>query len=182
MKTQPFLLSAGISAGAQIVLALISSAATLLLMPELMRGFDPNTGLSPIMGGFGLLSCLSLLCIPFLHGGTGFLYAFFHNRSGGLTNESGALGGAASAAVASLLNGLVGIVINLVLQPLLMQQMMNNSGMPGGAIPPELAPMMSVGILSGAVGGIIGVCFGIIIAAIIGALGGLVGALVFKPK
>ncbi|GAB4500098.1 MAG: hypothetical protein OHK0052_16040 [Anaerolineales bacterium] len=182
MKTQPFLLSAGISAGAQIVLALISSVGTILLMPELMRGFDPNTGLSPIMGFFSLLSCVGLLCVPFLHGGTGFFYAFLHSRSGEVTTESGALGGAAASAAASLINGLVGILINIVIQPMLMQQMMNGSGMPGGALPPEIAPMMSAGILSGTIGGIIGVCFGVIIAAVIGALGGLLGAFVFKPK
>lgn len=182
MKTQPFLLSTGISAGIQIVFALISSAATLLIMPELMRNFDPNTGLSPIMGGFGLLSCLSLLCIPFLHGGTGFLYAFFHNRSGELTNESGALGGAASAAFASLLNGLVGIVIGLVMQPLFMQQIMGNSGMPGGSMPPKFTPMLGIGLISSTLGSIIGICFGVVIAALLGAFGGLIGALVFKPK
>lgn len=182
MKTQPFVLSTGISASVQIVFALLSSLATILLMPQLMRGFDPNTGLSPMMGSLGLLSCLMLLCIPFLHGSTGFLYAFFHNRSGDLTTESGALGGAASAAAASLLNGLVGIVINLVMQPLLMQQMMNSSGMPSGAISPELAPMISVGIISGTIGSVISICFGVIIAAMLGALGGLLGALAFKPR
>lgn len=92
----------------------------------------------------------------------GTLYGLAYPREAPTVGD-GALGGAASGALARVVSGAAGLGISLLLMPLAFQriQALSGGGLPGAALGPALAFSL--------VGGVIGGLVGIVISAILGA-------------
>lgn len=176
IKTRPLIIS---TAAAAILIILFTAANTLIgfaMLPTDFSEFMDGPDSAPIrfIQFASLVSCLVTLLTGAIYIGAGILYAFLHNRETRVAAESGALGGAASAALGSIAGALASGILSIFVTPLVAERMMQGllSSQAGGIPLDQIMPFMGLSTIFGVVGTVVGACFGAVIAAALGAVGG----------
>jgi len=123
-----------------------------------------------------LFSCLGFCLAPLVHGGTGLLYAYLHQRGRHLTMEEGALGGALAAGTARIVAGLFSMFASTLIS------WFATRGLYEATTPSIPTNMATLSLLSSILSSLPGLCFGIIIAAVMGGIGGLLGGSTFHSR
>lgn len=181
MRIRPYIISTGLSAGLQGVYALVMIGVLFFLVyPNLdldvFSGSTPNVivNLPLITGGIGF--CLG----PLINLGTGGLYAVLHRKEASLIPDQAVIGGAASAATASILGGLFEAFGGIVFLYLSLQS--NLIPDPFAAGVDGLDPMvLALSFAGNGVVGFVGLCFQAGIAGFLGGVGGgLSGLMITK--
>ncbi len=178
MKALPFFVSTAISTLLQVLYSGLVTITSYFLLGPLLEDIDSLLNMpNPNMIGFlPIISCLGIILAPFVHAGTGMLYAILHRREGNLSHEEGTIGGAVSAGTARFLYGILNGILSLALYPILLSSF--NQALP--QIPPGSGLFSPFAVLPSIAGGLINACFGTAIAAGIGALGGLLGSAIMQ--
>jgi hypothetical protein len=165
IQTRPLLIAAAAGAVVQTILGIISQAITVFTFdPAALLGVGGN--FSTPSGAIGTIVCCVLLAMDV---GVGFIYAFLSGKQGALTTGDGAIGGAASGAVARIASQVIGGCAGLLLTPLFIQQVTAD-------LPPGQAEAFAA--FSGAAtipALLISLCIFLISGVLFGALGGLIG-------
>jgi len=187
MKTKPFLISTFLSTILQCLYYAVITGITLLILPQMMDTITnlPANGSPPpdffnVIGFSSITGIIGFLLAPFVHAGTGALYAWLHRREEQpVTAEQGAMGGAAAAFTARFITGLFIALASLIVTNIMYQSMGQVFGTPNAPPTPFSDPgLIAFTSVFSIVGNLFAACFGSIIAAALGALGGaLTGAM-----
>lgn len=173
IKSRPLMIAAGAGIAVQIVLTVLSTAASFLATPSAMidpmaPNAMPNMGLMGGLAFVGVAVCCLMLLVD---AGVGALYAWQHNKEEAITLQDGIIGGAAAGGAARIVSSVIGVIISLLMTPLLMDRMADQFG-PEMMSPGIGSNMMGVSLVGGAVGGVFNICFALVIGLALGAAGG----------
>jgi hypothetical protein len=114
--------------------------------------------------------CLAILA----YGGIGAGYGYFTMQEGNTADPGQfALGGAVTAAAASIVAGIINAIVQLILTTLGISSAAALSQFEG-QLPPEVASQLAGAAGFTVVGAITGICIGFFVAAALGAIGGAI--------
>lgn len=149
LDTNALLKSAGIGAGAMLVLTLLAQI--------------------PFVG----IACCCLIWLGYV--GIGALYGVFARKNGALISAGPvALGGALAAAIAGVVQGIIsGIVALVTTSAGMMTETLSQLQQQGIDIPPEMYQVYTSAAI-GPAAAVMGICMAIVIGGIMGAIGGAI--------
>jgi hypothetical protein len=149
LDSNALLKSAGIGAGAMLVLTLLAQI--------------------PLVG----IACCCLIWLGYA--GIGALYGVFARQNGALISAGPiALGGALAAAIAGVVQGIISGIVTLVFTSAdMMTQTLVQLQQQGIDIPPEMYDVYTSGVM-GPLAAVMGICMAIVFGAVLGAIGGAI--------